>query len=83
MTLVRFASSSWKSYTDTDIKCLEQIQKNAACFVCNHNNITTSTSNLVKSLGWDTLEHRRLFNQSVFFYKFYDNLVNFLKLINY
>ena len=88
MTLVKptlkYASSSWNSYTDTDIKRLEQIQKNAARFVCNHYNIVTSTFSLVKSLSWDTLEHRRLFNQSVlFFFKFQNNLVNFLKLINY
>ena len=69
MTLVRsaleYASCSWNPYTDTDIKRLEQIQNNAARFVCNDYNIATSTSILVKSLGWDTLEHRRLFNQSV------------------
>ena len=55
MTLVRptleYASSSWNPYTDTDIKHLEQIQKNAARFVCNDYNITTSTSSFVKSLG--------------------------------
>ena len=53
MTLVRptleYASSSWNPYTD--IKHLEQIQKNAARFVCNDYNITTSTSSFVKSLG--------------------------------
>ena len=69
MTLIRpaleYASSSWNPYTDTDIKRLEQIQNNAARFVCNDYNIATSTASLVKSLGWDTLEHRRLFNQSV------------------
>ena len=80
MTLVRttleYASSSWNPYTDTDIKRLEQIQKNAAGFVCNDYDIATSTSSPVKSLGWNTLEHRRLFNQSVLFYKFHINLVN-------
>ena len=69
MTLVRptleYASSSWNPYTDTDIKRLEQIENNAARFVCNDYNIAASTSILVKSLGRDTLEHRRLFNQSV------------------
>ena len=51
MTLVRptleYASSSWSPYTDTDIKRLEQIQKNAARFVCNDYNIATSTPSLV------------------------------------
>ena len=63
MTLVRptleYSSSSWNHYTDTDIKRLKQIQKNAALFVCHDYNIATSTSSHVKSLGWDTLEHRR------------------------
>ena len=71
MILVRpsleYSSSSWNPYTDTDIKRLEQIQKNAARFVCNDYNVATSTFSLVKSLGWDTLEHKRLFNQSVLF----------------
>ena len=43
MTLVRptleYASSSWNPYTDSDVKRLEQIQKNAARFVC-YNYIT-------------------------------------------
>ena len=80
MTLVRptleYASSSWNPYTDSDVKRLEQIQKNAARFVCYNYNITKRTSSLVTSLGWDTLEYRRLFNQSVLFYKFHNNLVN-------
>ena len=71
MTLVRptleYFSSSWNHYTDTDIKHLEQIQKYAALFVCNDYNIATSTSSHFKSLGWDILEHRRLFNQSLLF----------------
>ena len=62
-------------YTDTDVNRLEQVQKNAARFVYNNYKLT-STSGLVSSLGWDSLEHRRLFNQSVLFYKFHNGLVN-------
>ena len=55
MTLVRptleYASFSWNPYTESDIKRLEQIQNNAARFVCNNYNIETSTSRLVKSSG--------------------------------
>ena len=80
MTLVRptieYASSTWNPHTNTDVNRLEQVQKNAARFVCNDYNSATSTSALVSSLGWDTFEHRRLFNQSVLFYKFHNGLVN-------
>ena len=80
MSLVRptleYASSSWNPHTDSDVNRLEQVQKNAARFVCNNYKTSTSTSKLVKSLGWDTLEQRRLLNQSVLFFKFHNNLVN-------
>ena len=73
---IEYASSTWNPHTNTDVNRLEQVQKNAARFVCNDYNSATSTSALVSSLGWDTLEHRRLFNQSVLFYKFHNGLVN-------
>ena len=80
MTLVRptieYASSTWNPHTNTDVNRLEQVQKTAARFVCNDYNSAISTSALVSSLGWDTLEHRRLFNQSFLFYKFHNGLVN-------
>ena len=65
MSLVRpsleYASAAWSPYTDTDVKRLEQTQKSAARFVCGDYKLTTSTTGLVKGLGWDTLEDRRLF----------------------
>ena len=55
---------------------LEQVQKNAARFVCNsYNNYSVSLSELVLSLGWEALGVRRLYNQSVSFYKFHNGLV--------
>ena len=57
MTLVRptieYASSTWNPHINTDVNRLEQVQKNAARFVCNDYNSATSTSALVSSLGWD------------------------------
>ena len=51
---------------------LEQVQKNAARFVCCDCKSTTGTTALVKGLGRDTLENRRLLNQSALFYKFHN-----------
>ena len=62
--------------TNCDVNRLDQVQKNAARFVCYNYKTSTSTSKLVKSLGWDTLEQRHLFNQSVLFFKFHNNPVN-------
>ena len=74
MSLVRptleYASSSWNPLTDCGVNRIEEVQKNAARFVCNNYKTSTSTSKLVKSLGWDTLEQRRLLNQAVLFLSF-------------
>ena len=52
------------------------MQKNAARFLCNsYNNYSVSSSELVLSLGWEALGVRRLYNQSVSSYKFYNCLV--------
>ena len=49
------------------------MQRNAAKFVCNsYNNYNVSSSELVLSLGWEALGVRRLYNQTVLFYKFYN-----------
>ena len=67
---LEYVSSSWNPHTNFDVNRLEQVQKNAVRFVYNNYKTSTSTFKLVKSLGWDTLEQRRLLNQSVFFLSF-------------
>ena len=54
----------------------EQVQKNAARFVTSNYRNTASTTEMVKPLGWDTLENRRLFHQLLIFYKIRHSLVN-------
>ena len=80
MSLVRptleYASSSWNPHADCNVNRLEQVQKNAARFVCNNFKTCANTSKLVKSLGWKILEQRRLLNQSVLFFQFHNNLPN-------
>ena len=51
----------WDPYTQSNIHALEQIQRRAARFVTN--DYTTKTpgcvTNMLKDLGWDTLQNRR------------------------
>ena len=55
---------------------IEQVQKNAARFVKNDYNPYTSTSGFASSLGWVSLEHRRLLAQTSLFYNIRNRLVN-------
>ena len=73
---VEYASAAWNPDTDRDVRKIEQVQKNAARFVTNVYDPYKSTSALVNSLGWPTLENRRLQSQLIMFYKMRNNLVN-------
>ena len=74
---MEYASSAWSPHTDHDINKLEQVQKNAARFVTGDYRLTTSTTALVKSVGWDPLEKRCLIFQVTMLYKIRNKLVNF------
>ena len=52
-----------------------EVQKNAARFVTGNYLWSTSSSGLVSSLGWCTLEQRRLLNMTLLFFKFHNNLI--------
>lgn len=73
---LEYASPVWSPYTARDVNKIEQVQKNAARFVTNNYHPRASTSGLVSSLNWDSLEVRRLHAQVVLFYKIRNNLVN-------
>ena len=80
MSIVRpiaeYASPVWSPRTNRDVNKIEQVQQNAARFVKNDYNPYTSTSGLVSSLSWVSLEHRRLLAQAFLFYKIQNRLVN-------
>ncbi|XP_032223431.2 uncharacterized protein LOC116604739 [Nematostella vectensis] len=74
--VMEYASPVWNPFTDRDINKLEQVQKNAARFVTGTYDPRASSSDLVKSLNWDSLEVRRQLAQLCLFYKIRNNLVN-------
>ena len=63
-------------HTNRDVSTIAQVQKNATRFVTNVYDPYQSTSGLVTSLGWKTLENRRLLTQCTIFNKIRNNLVN-------
>ena len=67
--IAEYAAPVWSPHTNRDVSKIEQVQKNAARFVKNNYNPYTSTSGLVSSLGWVSLEHRCLLTQASLFYK--------------
>ena len=59
--VLEYSSTVWDPHQTSNIHNLEQVQRRAACFV--HQNYTERTpgcvTNMVQSLGWESLRHRR------------------------
>ena len=74
--LVEYATCAWSPYTNRDVSKLEQAQKNAARIVANNYEPYSSSSSLVSSLNWTSLENRRFLAQAHMFCKIRHNPVN-------
>ncbi|KXJ17197.1 putative RNA-directed DNA polymerase from transposon BS [Exaiptasia diaphana] len=57
--ILEFAASVWDPYTKSNIDKLEKIQRRAARFVCRDYRRTSSVTEMIQSLKWNSLEHRR------------------------
>ena len=56
-------------YAKQSIDQIEMVQRRAARFVCNDYSRFSHVTHMIEHLGWDSLEHRRLFFQTSMFYK--------------
>ena len=78
-TLVRpqleYASSVWSPHTQVNTHKLEMVQRRAIRWVKHDYSRYTSVTDLQNTLGWSTLEKRRLDSKLIMFYKVYHNLV--------
>ena len=56
---LEYCSSVWSPYTTTAIQQLERIQRRAARYVTNRHRNTSSVSDMLQQLNWQTLQDRR------------------------
>ena len=79
-TLVRpqleFSSCAWNPHKRCNINLLEGIQRQAARFVTQDFRRTSSVTNMISLLAWNSLEQRRMFTQCEMFFKIHKNMVN-------
>ncbi|KAJ8038699.1 hypothetical protein HOLleu_16195 [Holothuria leucospilota] len=68
-TLLEYSSSVWDPYTVSLSNKVEQIQRRAARFVCNDYSPHSSMTEILKDLGWDSLNVRRTVNRLAIFHK--------------
>ena len=56
---VEYAASAWSPWLLQDITGLEELQRRGARFVLRNYQHTASVSDMIKELGWESLENRR------------------------
>ena len=83
MAMVRsnleYCATVWNPWKKKHIKKLEMVQRRAARFVTNRFHNTSSVSDMLEHLKWDTLEARRCKLQLTMFYKIVNNIVDINK----
>ena len=73
---LEYCCSTWSPYTDKDIRKIEMVQRRAARYVTNRHHNTSSVTEMINELGWETLECRRQKIQLTLLYKIINNLVD-------
>ena len=76
-TIVRpkleYCCTVWDPYTSENIYRLEQVQRRAARYTCNRFHNTSSVSDMLQNLKWQTLQERRLKTRLQMFHKVINN----------
>ena len=72
---VEYAASVWSPWLLQDIYRLERLQRRSARFVSRNYQQTASVSNMIKTLGWESLEDRRKKLRIQMLYKIINDIV--------
>lgn len=73
---LEYASTTWAPHTDTDIRKLEMVQRRAVRFVFNDYQRTSSVTEMMEKLGWQTLQQRRDYARLTMMYRIVHQLAD-------
>ena len=74
--IVEYAATTWAPFTDTETRKIEKVQRRAARFVSNDYRRTSSVTEMISTLGWDTLQKRRDLARLSMMYRIVHHLVD-------
>ena len=72
---LEYCSSIWHPWQKTQTYKIERVQRAAARYVLNNYDFTSSVTEMIQSLNWQTLHQRRINTSLILFYKISNNLV--------
>ena len=73
---LEYASAPWDPFLKKDISALERVQRKAARFCSQNYNRYASVTDMIKDLGWTTLEMRRRQFRFTLMYKLTHGLID-------
>ena len=74
--IVQYAATTWTPFTDIKTRKVEMVQRRAARFVSNDYRRTSSVTDIISNLGWDTLQKRRDLARLSMMYRIVHHLVD-------
>jgi hypothetical protein len=74
--LLEYAPSEWDPYEVKHKRAIEKVQRRAARFVLNRYHNTSSVTDMLEVLGWNSLEYRRKTFKLTALYKVSNDLVH-------
>ena len=74
--IVEYSSTVWDPHTARNINKLEMVQRRSARFVFSDYRRTSSPTEMIKTLGWDSLAERRWQAKAILMYKICNNLID-------
>ena len=73
--ILEYSCQVWDPHTNKDIQKLESVQRRAARYATNRYHNTSSPTEMIRNLGWDSLKQRRAKIRLATLYKIMFNLV--------
>ena len=73
---LEYCASIWNPYSIQSIKKLEMVQRRAARYARNRYKKTSSVTDMLENLEWETIESRRTTIQLVMFFKIINDIVD-------
>ena len=73
---LEYSTSTWSQYTQKDIKTIESVQRAEQQDARSTTMGEQTASEMIADLNWDSLENRRKWSDSVFFFKIQNKLID-------
>jgi hypothetical protein len=80
---LEYATSAWDPHSKTQIEKIEMVQRRAARFVLKDYDVSSSVTQMLEKLNWNSLSSRRQYARLKNFYLVYNGIGGWIDLMQY